>query len=101
MQAAHINLEEHLSKPQYLKVMEHAVHVGCNYFTFNIPNTQCDDCGKIYKQPVKECPNCGSKNLTYWTRIIGYLRAIKAFSKERKEEANHRVYSNANNIENA
>lgn len=71
MQAAHLNLEDHLTKEQYLKIMEYAVKVGCNYFTFNIPNTQCDDCGKIYKKPLTKCPNCGSENMTQWSRVIG------------------------------
>ncbi len=92
-QASHINLEDHLSKEQYLKLLDYAVSVGNNYFTFNIPNTQCDDCSKIYKKPLTKCPNCGSENMTQWTRIIGFLRPIKSFSKERQVEANKRIYS--------
>jgi len=92
-QAAHINLEEHLSKEQYLKLLRIAVEVGCNYFTFNIPNTQCDSCKAIFKKPLAVCPKCGSDKVTQWTRVIGYLRPIKAFSKERQEEAAKRVYS--------
>lgn len=95
-QACHINLEDHLSKEQYLKLMDFAIKKGCNYFTFNIPNTSCDKCGKIYKQPLHECPNCSSKELTYWTRIIGFLRPTKSFSKERQVEENKRVYHNKN-----
>lgn len=94
-QAAHLNLEDHLTKEQYLKVMEYAVKVGCNYFTFNIPNTQCDDCKKIYKKPLTICPNCGSHNMTQWTRVIGYLRPTKAFSADRKIEAAQRIYAHA------
>ena len=29
---------------------------GCNYFTFNIPNTVCNDCGHIDKRNLKACP---------------------------------------------
>ena len=35
--AAHINLEDHLSKEQYLKLIDFAIANGTNYFTFNIP----------------------------------------------------------------
>ncbi len=56
--AAHINLEDHLSKEQYLKLIDFAIVNGTNYFTFNIPNSKCDDCGYITKHPITECPKC-------------------------------------------
>ena len=93
-QAVHCNLEDHLSKEQYLKLIDFAIAEGTNYFTFNIPNSQCDDCGFITKHPIKECPKCHSKNITQWTRTIGYLRPIKSFDYYRQIEANKRVYSN-------
>lgn len=67
----HINLSEHLSESQYLKLIDYAIEIGCNYFTFNVPNSQCDNCGHIEKIPIEECPKCHSKNITQWTRIIG------------------------------
>lgn len=91
--AAHINLEEHLSKQQYLKLINFAISNGTSYFTFNIPNSKCESCGKIVKQPIRQCPCCGSTNITQYTRIIGYLRPIKNFGIERQIEAGKRVYS--------
>ena len=67
----HINLEEHLSKKQYLKLIEFAIKNGTSYFTFNIPNSECEDCHYIVKKPIKECPKCHSKNIKWYTRIIG------------------------------
>lgn len=91
--ACHINLEDHLSKEQYLKLIDFAIDNGTNYFTFNIPNSKCDDCGYITKHPIAECPKCHSKNITQYTRVIGYLRPVKSFGKDRQIEANKRVYS--------
>lgn len=91
--AAHINLEEHLSKQQYLKLIDFAIINGTSYFTFNIPNSKCESCGKIVKQPIHQCPCCGNTNITQYTRIIGYLRPIKNFGIERQIEAGKRVYS--------
>lgn len=91
--AAHINLEDHLSKEQYLKLIDFAIANGTNYFTFNIPNSKCDDCGYITKHPITECPKCHSNHITQYTRVIGYLRPIKSFGKDRQIEANRRVYS--------
>ena len=91
--AAHINLEEHLSKEQYLKLIDFAIQQGTNYFTFNIPNSKCEDCKHIVKAPIKVCPKCGSEHITQYTRIIGYLRPITAFGKDRRIEAERRTYS--------
>ena len=93
--ALHMNLEEHLSKQQYLKLLKVAAQEGCNYFTFNIPNTVCNDCGYIDKRYLKECPHCHSKNVDYMTRIIGYLKRVSNFSQARQEEAARRYYAMA------
>lgn len=61
----HCNLEDHLSEKQYSKLIEFAVKNGTSYFTFNVPNSQCEDCGKIYKNPLKVCPHCGSEHMTW------------------------------------
>ena len=50
--ALHCNLEEHLSKQQYLRLIDFAIQNGTNYFTFNIPNSKCEDCGHIVKAPI-------------------------------------------------
>ena len=91
--AAHINLEDHLSKEQYLKLIDFAIAQGTNYFTFNIPNSKCNSCGYITKHPIVECPKCHSKNITQYTRVIGYLRPISAFGSDRQIEASKRTYS--------
>lgn len=91
--ALHMNLEEHLSKPQYRQLLRVAAKEGCNYFTFNIPNTICNDCGYIDKRYLKKCPHCGSENIDYMTRIIGYLKRVSNFSQARQEEAKRRYYA--------
>ena len=96
--ACHINLEEHLSKEQYLKLIDYAIKEGTSYFTFNIPNSKCEDCGYITKHPIVECPKCHSKNISQYTRIIGYLRPIKLFSRDRQIEAGTRVYNKNINV---
>ena len=93
--ALHMNLDEHLSKDQYLQLLKVAAQEGCNYFTFNIPNTVCNDCGHIDKRYLHECPKCHSKNVDYMTRIIGYLKRVSNFSQARQEEASRRFYAHA------
>lgn len=94
--ALHLNLEEHLSKKQYRQLLGVAAHEGCNYFTFNIPNTVCNDCGHIDKRYLKECPECHSRNVDYLTRIIGYMKRVSNFSAARQTEAARRFYAKEN-----
>lgn len=94
----HCNLEDHLSVSQYLKLIDFAIENGTSYFTFNIPNTQCSDCGYITKHPIEVCPKCGSTHVTQWTRVIGYLRPISGFDKFRHQEALTRVYTEKKDV---
>lgn len=91
--ASHINLSEHLSYEQYKKILEYAAIEGVTYFTFNIPNAQCEDCGFITKVPIVECPHCHSKNISLYDRIIGYLTKIKNWSDGRRKEQKTRIYA--------
>ena len=91
--AAHINLDSHLSKEQYLHILDTAARDGCQYFTFNVPNSECQDCGFITKHPICECPECHSKNIVYYDRVIGYLTKISNWSAGRRKEQKTRVYS--------
>jgi anaerobic ribonucleoside-triphosphate reductase len=90
--ALHMNLKEHLSKEQYLKLIDIAIKTGCSYFTFNVPNTICNDCGHISKNYTDHCEKCGSKNVDWATRVIGYLKRISSFSAARQVEAARRYY---------
>jgi ribonucleoside-triphosphate reductase len=91
--ALHMNLEEHLSEVQYRQLLRVAAKEGCNYFTYNIPNTICNECGHIDKRYLSECPECKSKNIDYLTRIIGYMKRVSSFSVSRQKEAAKRHYS--------
>lgn len=97
-QASHINLEDNLDKEQYSKLLEYTVQVGNSYITFNVPQTQCDDCGYIAKHPFKKCPKCGSEKVTPWLRIVGYLRPIKAWSEARQIEGLKREFTKKNKV---
>ena len=93
--ALHMNLEEHLSKEQYRHLLRVAAAEGCNYFTFNIPNTMCNKCGHIDKRYLKECPACHSDDVDYLTRVIGYMKRVSNFSAARQQEAARRYYAKA------
>ena len=94
--ALHNNLDEHLTARQYRMLMDVAVKEGCNYFTYNVMNTICNECGYISKHTLDTCPKCGSKDVDYATRIIGYLKRISAFSAARQIEADNSAYNKLN-----
>ena len=91
--ALHMNLEEHLTKEQYRHLLHVAALEGCNYLTFHLPNTICNECGHIDKRYMKKCPHCGSENLDYLTRVIGYMKRVSNFSQARQREASRRFYA--------
>ena len=92
-EACHLNLDAHLSESQYEKLLQYAAQVGCNYFTFNIPMSKCDGCGHVVNAPISKCPKCGSTHITYYTRIIGYLTAVKNWSDPMQKEFTQRIYT--------
>lgn len=89
----HCNLEEHLSKEQYLKLMDFAAEKGTSYFTYNIPNSECtnEKCHYITKHAVEKCPKCGSP-MEIWTRVVGFLRPVSKYDEGRQWDATKRVY---------
>lgn len=90
--ALHANLSEHLSNEQYKELLLDAIKTGCSYLTFNIPNTICNKCGHISKYKLDKCEKCGSEDIDYITRIIGYLKRVSKFSEQRQIEARKRYY---------
>lgn len=90
--ALHGNLSEHLTKDQYIKNGEIAIQTGCPYYTYNVPNTICNMCGHISKHQFNTCEKCGSDNVDWLTRIIGYWKRISKFSVDRIKEAKKRYY---------
>lgn len=96
--ACHLNLEEHLDKAQYRTLLDIAAKIGCSYLTFNIPNTICNECGHISKHKQNKCEKCGSTDLDYITRVIGYAKRVSKYSEARQKEARRRVYNATRNV---
>ena len=90
--ALHLNLEEKLSEAGYLSLLNIAATTGCNYFCVNVKITICNECEKIDKRTLDYCPSCGSDDIDYGTRVIGYLKRVSAFSSARRKEHNLRHY---------
>lgn len=92
--ALHLNLDEHLEYEQYLQLLRIAAINKTNYWTVNVKNTICNDCGTVDKSTHDRCPKCGSYDIDYATRVIGYLKRVKSFSRNRQTEEHQRHYNN-------
>lgn len=90
--ALHLNLEEKLHPPGNLALLDLAARTGCNYFCINVKITLCNQCDHIDKRTLLACPHCGSRDIDYGTRIIGYLKRVSAFSQGRRQEHRRRHY---------
>lgn len=90
--AVHLNLDEIPTKDTWVKVMNAAIKAGSNYWTWNVKSTYCEECGHINMHTTSACVKCGSTNISYLTRIIGYLKKISSFSQARQVEAAQRYY---------
>lgn len=92
--ALHLNLEQKMTKGGYLNLFNVAAKTGTNYFCTNVAVTCCNECGYIDKRTLHECSQCGSKDVDWATRIIGYLKKVTNWSKDRQKEHHKRFYHN-------
>lgn len=90
--ALHLNLDEALTQTGYRTMFDIAAKTGCNYFCINVKITICNTCAHIDKRTLQCCPKCGSKDIDYGTRVIGYLKRVSAFSSARQKEHSLRFY---------
>lgn len=90
--ALHLNLDEKLNTSGYLSLLNIAAKTGCNYFCINVKITICNACEQIDKRTLSECSSCGSEDIDYGTRVIGYLKRVSAFSAGRRKEHHLRHY---------
>ena len=90
--ALHLNLDEALTQMGYRTLLDIAAKTGCNYFCINVKITICNTCAHIDKRTLQCCPKCGSKDIDYGTRVIGYLKRVSAFSSARQKEHSLRFY---------
>lgn len=94
----HINIDESekISELQMKKLFELALKTKTIYWALNYIYIQCSSGHSfIGSNETKECPICGSNNLTYFTRVVGFITNVKDWNPTRRdwEFSNRKFYS--------
>jgi len=80
----HAQIGEKVTTKQAENIIKFAVKSGCEHFALNAVYAQCDK-GHTTFGKIETCPECGSKNMTYLTRIVGFFTKTSSWNKTRRE----------------
>lgn len=90
----HIWLGEKETSPKAL--MDFALNLFKNtnidYCAFTKDFSMCETCKTLLPGLKDKCSNCGSENLTQYTRVTGYFQAVNNFGEAKKEEVIRRIH---------
>nr|DAO90607.1 MAG TPA: anaerobic ribonucleoside triphosphate reductase [Caudoviricetes sp.] len=81
----HAQIGTSTTSQQNEKIIREAIRAKCEHFALNRVYTKCKDCEEVFNTKVATCPHCGSLNVTYYTRTIGYFTPVDSWSKIRRE----------------
>ena len=85
----HLTTGEKVTPEQAENLIKYAVKSNCEHFALNLVHSKCED-GHISEGKFDKCPTCGKPIVDYAMRIVGFLRFMSDWSKERVEEGNAR-----------
>jgi anaerobic ribonucleoside-triphosphate reductase len=56
------------------------------YFSYTKDLTVCSTCQSTNAGMLKSCPNCGSEDVRYWSRITGYYTDVTGWNEGKRQE---------------
>jgi len=88
----HIWLGEAYPDPEALfKVTKRiATQTQIGYFAYTKDLTICEQCFEVSAGINDACPNCGSTNVRYWSRVTGYYQEVGGWNEAKKRELKDR-----------
>ncbi len=63
-----------------------ATSTQIGYFAYTKDLTICDSCGRVSPLLNEKCPNCGSTNVRWWSRVTGYYQDVTGWNEAKKRE---------------
>lgn len=67
-----------------------AVETQIGYFSYTKDLTICNDCATVSPLLNDKCPNCGSSNVKWWSRVTGYYQDVSGWNMAKKQELKDR-----------
>lgn len=93
-QISHINLAgKFSSEKQAWDLLNHIAKSGVIYFAYNCKISVCENEHAFFSP---KCPKCGKDVADTYSRVVGFLVPVSAYSKERKIEFEHRKWFDLN-----
>ena len=93
-QISHINLAgKFANEEQAWELLNHIAKSGVIYFAYNCKISVCKDEHAFFS---KVCPKCGEEPADTYSRIVGFLVPVSAYSRERKKEFEKRKWFDLN-----
>lgn len=93
-QISHINLAgKFADEEQAWELLNLIAQKGVIYFAYNCKISVCPNEHAFF---ADMCPTCGEKTSDTYTRVVGFLVPVSAYSKERKMEFHERKWFNIN-----
>ncbi len=91
-QISHINLAgKFTSEEQAWDLLNLIAKSGVIYFAYNCKISVCSSEHAFFSE---FCPKCGEKPVDTYSRVVGFLVPLSAYSKERKQEFEKRKWFN-------
>ena len=60
------------------------------YYAYTKDLTICNSCGRVTSPLNEQCPNCGSSQVEWWSRVTGYYQAVSGWNKGKTRELRDR-----------
>ncbi len=93
-QISHINLAgKFASEEQAWELLNYIAKSGVIYFAYNCKISVCEDEHAFFSP---KCPKCGKDVADTYSRVVGFLVPVSAYSKERKQEFEQRKWFDLN-----
>ena len=88
----HVWLGEAASDPEALYKLTQRIarNSQIGYFSYTKDLTICSHCQHTTAGLLDACPNCGSKEVRWWSRITGYYTDVTAWNEGKKQELKDR-----------
>ena len=82
----HFSTDAKLTPTQAKSMIMKAIEAGNEHFAINCCYSHCPECNTTIKGKLDSCPECHSKKMEWYTRVIGYFSKVQNWNQTRREK---------------